>query len=213
MMGMVYKDFLVQRKQLGYYIAFFIMYTVLAVMEIMPTAIMYTMTVLIGMLVPMSTFAYDDLARWNKYAAATPAGRRGIVAGKYVFSLLSVLLAAAFSAVLVVAVLMLKPELGAVDELLIGLLICTLIPILIDAVILPVFIKFGSEKSRLISILIFVAVFGSIMLIGQLTGLLEGIVIPEWFFLALPGLLVLLTIGGYIISYFIARGIFEKKEL
>ena len=27
------------------------------------------------------------------------------------------------------------------------------------------------------------------------------------------GLLVLLTIGGYIISYFIARGIFEKKEL
>lgn len=213
MMGMVYKDFLVQRKQLGYYIAFFIMYTVLAVMEIMPTAIMYTMTVLIGMLVPISTFAYDDLARWNKYAVATPAGRRGVVAGKYVFTLLSVLLAAAFSAVLVVAVLTLKPELGAVDEMLIGLLICTLIPILIDAVILPVFIKFGSEKSRLISILIFVAVFGSIMLIGQLAETMDGIVIPEWFFLALPGLLVLLTIGGYIISYFIARGIFEKKEL
>lgn len=213
MMGMVYKDFLVQRKQLGYYIAFFIMYTVLAVMEIMPAAIMYTMTVLIGMLVPMSTFAYDDLARWNKYAAATPAGRRGIVAGKYVFSLLSVLLAAGFSAVLVVAVLMLKPELGALDEMLIGLLICTLIPILIDAVILPVFIKFGSEKSRLISILIFVAVFGSIMLIGQLAGMTEGVVIPEWFILALPGLLVLVTIGGYVISYFIARGIFEKKEL
>ena len=79
--------------------------------------------------------------------------------------------------------------------------------------ILPVFIKFGSEKSRLISILIFVAVFGSIMLIGQLAETMDGIVIPEWFFLALPGLLVLLTIGGYIISYFIARGIFEKKEL
>lgn len=213
MMGMVYKDFLVQRKQLGYYIAFFIMYTVLAVMEIMPTAIMYTMTVLIGMLVPMSTFAYDDLARWNKYAAATPAGRRGVVAGKYVFSLLAVLLAAAFSAVLVVAVLMLKPELGAVDEMLIGLLICTLISILIDAVILPVFIKFGSEKSRVISIIIFVAIFGGILLLGQLAETMDGIVIPEWFFLALPGLLVLLTIGGYIISYFIARGIFEKKEL
>ena len=213
MMGMVYKDFLVQRKQLGYYIAFFIMYTVLAVMEIMPTAIMYTMTVLIGMLVPMSTFAYDDLARWNKYAAATPAGRRGVVAGKYVFSLLAVLLAAAFSAVLVVAVLMLKPELGAVDEMLIGLLICTLISILIDAVILPVFIKFGSEKSRVISIIIFVAIFGGILLLGQLAETMDGIVIPAWFILALPGLLVLLTIGGYIISYFIARGIFEKKEL
>ena len=114
---------------------------------------------------------------------------------------------------LVVAVLMLKPELGAVDEMLIGLLICTLISILIDAVILPVFIKFGAEKSRVISIIIFVAIFGGILLLGQLAETMDGIVIPEWFFLALPGLLVLLTIGGYIISYFIARGIFEKKEL
>ena len=213
MRGMIYKDFLVQRKQLGYYGVFFLVYTLLAVTGVMPAAIMYTMTVLIGMLVPMSTFAYDDLARWNKYAAATPAGRRGVVAGKYVFSLLAVLLAAAFSAVLVVAVLMLKPELGAVDEMLIGLLICTLISILIDAVILPVFIKFGAEKSRVISIIIFVAIFGGILLLGQLAETMDGIVIPEWFFLALPGLLVLLTIGGYIISYFIARGIFEKKEL
>ena len=213
MRGMIYKDFLVQRKQLGYYGVFFLVYTLLAVTDVMPPAIMYTMTVLIGMMAPMASFSYDDLARWNKYAVATPAGRRGVVAGKYVFTLLSVLLAAAFSAVLVVAVLTLKPELGALDEMLIGLLICTLLPILIDAVILPVFIKFGSEKSRLISILIFVAVFGSIMLIGQLAETMDGIVIPEWFFLALPGLMVLLTIGGYIISYFIARGIFEKKEL
>ncbi len=213
MMGMVYKDFLVQRKQLGYYIAFFIIYTVLAVMEIMPTAIMYTMTVLIGMMLPMSTFAYDDLARWNKYAAATPAGRRGIVAGKYVFSLLAILAAAAVSALLLTAVVVLKPELGPLDEGLIGLLICVLIAMIIDAVMLPVLVKFGAEKSRVISIIIFVAIFGGILLLGQLAETLEGIVIPAWFILALPGLLALLAIGGYIISYFIARGIFEKKEL
>ena len=57
------------------------------------------------------------------------------------------------------------------------------------------------------------AIFGGILLLGQLAESLEGIVIPEWFFLALPGLLVLVAVGGYIISYFIARGIFEKKEL
>ena len=93
MTGMVCKDFLVQRKQLGYYIVFFLLYAVLAVMEIMPIGILYTMTLLIGMILPMSTFAYDDLARWNKYAAATPASRQGVVAGKYVFTLLSVLMA------------------------------------------------------------------------------------------------------------------------
>ena len=75
MRGMIYKDFLVQRKQLGYYGVFFLVYTLLAVTDVMPPAIMYTMTVLIGMMVPMASFSYDDLARWNKYAAATPAGR------------------------------------------------------------------------------------------------------------------------------------------
>ena len=69
MMGMIYKDFLVQRKQLGYFAVFFLVYTLLAVADVMPLAIMYTMTVLIGMMLPMSTFAYDDLARWNKLAS------------------------------------------------------------------------------------------------------------------------------------------------
>ena len=213
MRGMIYKDFLVQRKQLGYYGVFFLVYTLLAVTDVMPPAIMYTMTVLIGMMVPMASFSYDDLARWNKYAAATPAGRRGIVAGKYVFSLLAILAAAAVSALLLTTVVVLEPELGPLDEGLIGLLVCALIAVIINAVMLPVLVKFGAEKSRLISIIIFVAIFGGILLLGQLAESLEGIVIPEWFFLALPGLLVLVAVGGYIISYFIARGIFEKKEL
>ena len=213
MMGMVYKDVLVLRKQLGYYGIFFLVYTFLTVTDVMPPAIMYAMTVLIGMMLPMSTFAYDDLARWNKYAAATPAGRRGIVAGKYVFSLLAVLAAAVLTALLLTAVVVLKPELGPLDEGLIGLLICVLITIVIEAVMLPVLVKFGVEKSRLSSIVLFVVIFGGAMLLGQLAGALEGIVIPGWFLTALPGLLVLLAVGGYIISYFISRGIFEKKEL
>lgn len=213
MRGMIYKDFLVQRKQLGYYGVFFLVYTLLAVTGVMPAAIMYTMTVLIGMMVPMASFSYDDLARWNKYAAATPAGRRGIVAAKYVFSLLSVLAAAVLSALLLAALVLLKPELGPLDEGLIGLLICVLITMVIDAVMLPVLVKFGAEKSRLISIVLFVAIFGGILLLGQFAWALENIVVPDWFLLALPGLLVLLAIGGYVISYFTACGIFEKKEL
>lgn len=82
MMGWFIRTFWSSASSWDITLLFFIIYTVLAVMEIMPTAIMYTMTVLIGMMLPMSTFAYDDLARWNKYAAATPAGRRGIVAGQ-----------------------------------------------------------------------------------------------------------------------------------
>ena len=71
----------------------------------------------------------------------------------------------------------------------------------------------GATPTTIIVAGMSVAVFGSIMLIGQLAETMDGIVIPEWFFLALPGLLVLLAIGGYVISYFIACGIFEKKEL
>ena len=38
---------------------------------------------LIGLFLPMSSIGYDDQARWEKFAVATPAGRRGVVAGKY----------------------------------------------------------------------------------------------------------------------------------
>ena len=87
MIGFVYKDFLILRRQILYYLFFFGLYAVLAAIGAFPAMILSVMLTMTGMMLPMSSFSYDDLARWDRYAAATPAGRQGVVAGKYLFAL------------------------------------------------------------------------------------------------------------------------------
>jgi len=59
-----------------------------------------TMIVLFLTMAPVTTCSYDELAGWDKFAAATPAGRMGIVRGKYIFALIM----AALSLVLILAI-------------------------------------------------------------------------------------------------------------
>ena len=213
MMGLLYKDILVQRKQIGYYLAFVVVYTALVVTGVFTSAILAGLVVLIGMMLPMSSFAYDDLARWERYAAATPAGRRGIVNGKYLFALASLLLAAV-PIFLIQCILSLVglSDMEIKDTALV-VLGCTGVGALIDALELPFFIKFGAEKSRVISIVIFVVFFGGVMLLGQLEDRLGSLPAPPaWLLRALPGLLALVGIGTCVISYCISQTICQKKE-
>lgn len=213
MMGLLYKDLLVQRKQIGYYLAFIVVYTALVAAGVFTSAILAGLVVLIGMMLPMSSFAYDDLARWDGYAAATPAGRRGMVNGKYLFALASLLMAAV-PIFLIQCVLSLVglSDMEIKDTALV-VLACTGAGALIDAVVLPFFIKFGAEKSRVISIVIFVVFFGGAMLLGEMTERLGPLPAPPaWLLRALPGLLVLVGIGVCMISYCISQAIFQKKE-
>ena len=214
MIGMAYKDFLVLRKQAGYYLVFLLVYAVLSVLGVFPPSILGGLVVVIGMMLPMSSFGYDDQARWDKYAAATPAGRAGVVGGKYLFTLLATLAAAVLSFLAYLALsLSGKAEDGVWDILLI-VVSCMAVVLVMNAVMLPLLFKFGAEKSRTISMILFVAVFGSIMAVGVVAE--KGMAIPAppaWLAAALPGALALLAVGGFAVSYFISRGIYEKKEL
>lgn len=91
---------------------------------------------------------------------------------------------------------------------------CAGVGVLLNAVILPFLVKFGAEKSRIISLIIFAAIFGGIAVLSQVFksgGALP--VIPAWLLSALPVVLALVAVGGFLISYFISVGIFENKEL
>ena len=111
MFGFVCKDFLVGRKNILYYFGFLVIYGVLSAMGVFPYSVLAGLVALVGLMLPMSSFAYDDQARWEKFAAATPAGRRGVVGGKYLFALLCT----AGASVLVGAILTVMALLGKVD--------------------------------------------------------------------------------------------------
>ena len=213
MTGLLYKDFLALKGHLSTYVVFFVIYGGLCAAGVFSPSVLGGMVVLISIITPMTTVTSDDISRWNRFAVATPACRRGVVAGKYLFTLLMVLLSTAVVSLLMVA---LSPT-GRLDaplgEVLLAVLACGGIALLMNAVVLPLLLKFGAEKARMVSMALFLAVFGGFALVGLAAG--NGFTLPAppaWLIAALPGLLALLAVGGFVLSYFIAQAVYAKKE-
>ena len=214
MTGLIYKDFLALKGHLSTYVVFFVIYGGLCIAGVFSPSVLAGMVVLISIITPMTTVTSDDISRWNRFAVASPACRRGVVAGKYLFTLLMVLLSAVLVAVLLV-VLALAGGLGdgSLAEYLLATLACGGIALLLNGVTLPLLLKFGAEKARMVSMALFLVVFGGTALAGLAAG--NGFTLPAppaWLIAALPGLLALLAVGGFVLSYFIAQAVYAKKE-
>ena len=152
MTGLLYKDFLALKGHLSTYVVFFVIYGGLCIAGVFSPSVLAGMVVLISIITPMTTVTSDDISRWNRFAVASPACRRGVVAGKYLFTLLMVLLSAVLVAVLLV-VLALAGGLGdgSLAEYLLATLACGGIALLLNGVTLPLLLKFGAEKARMVS--------------------------------------------------------------
>ena len=103
MTGLLYKDFLALKGHLSTYVVFFVIYGGLCAARVFSPSVLGGMVVLISIITPMTTVTSDDISRWNRFAIATPACRRGVVAGKYLFTLLMVLLSTAVVSLLMAA--------------------------------------------------------------------------------------------------------------
>lgn len=214
MTGLIYKDFLALKGHLSTYVVFFVIYGGLCIAGVFSPSVLAGMVVLISIITPMTTVTSDDISRWNRFAVASPACRRGVVAGKYLFTLLMVLLSAVVVAVLL-WLLSLSGGLGEepLPEMLLATLACTGAALLLNGVTLPSLLKFGAEKARLVSMTLFLVIFGSITLVGL--AMERGLSLPAppaWLLSALPGLLAIVSVGGFVLSYFIAQAIYAKKE-
>lgn len=214
MMGMVYKDFLVLRKQIRYYMVFFLVYGVLTITGSFGYYILPAVVVVLSMLMPMSSVAYDDQARWDKYAVSTPVGRRGVVAGKYLFTLITIAASSVFALLLMLVIRLLGLAEIPATEAIFTSLACAGVALLLNSFTLPVLIRFGAEKSRLISMIFFFLIFGGSMAVGTLLKNAGPFPAPPaWLLAALPAVLGLVSVGGFLVSYFIAQGIYAGKEL
>lgn len=214
MTGLIYKDFLALKGHLSTYVVFFVIYGGLCIAGVFSPSVLAGMVVLISIITPMTTVTSDDISRWNRFAVASPACRRGVVAGKYLFTLLMVLLSAVLVAVLLV-VLALAGGLGdgSLAEYLLATLACGGIALLLNGVTLPLLLKFGAEKARMVSMALFLVAFGGTALAGLAVD--SGFAFPAppaWVVAAIPGLLAILSVGGFVLSYFIAQAVYAKKE-
>ena len=72
MTGLMRKDLLVLRKQLRTYLIFLVIYGALSVAGLFPLAAVAAMIQILMVMLPISAFSFDEIARWDRYAAALP---------------------------------------------------------------------------------------------------------------------------------------------
>lgn len=213
MTGLVLKDFYIMKSMGRSYLFMFGIFAVMSLMGLYDgISFISFLAVMMLVMMPINTFAYDEQAKWDRYAAATPAGRRGVVGGKYLFTV--VLLAAGLLLCGGLQLGMFALGLGGEDSLgdmLLAVVAAISIGAVLNAILLPLLFKFGTQKSRIFLILsVGVAVGGLVALLGVVT---ESETEMERLLGTVGGLAPILSVGLMVISYFISCGIYGKKEL
>ncbi len=220
MTGLILKDFLVMKKTLRYYLLVMAVYSFLAFTGTFTYSIVSGFAVIMGCIAPMSVFAYDEQARWDKFAVSTPVGRKGVVKARYLFSLILLLAGGVLAVVLSTVIVRFGKVQVSVwwEPLAITATVC-LVGLLMNCVILPLLFKFGAEKSRAISLLLFGVIFGGMAFLSwlvkdrgvNLSGVGDAIAaLPPAVLIAAP---VVIVFALFWLSYQVSVGFYQKKEL
>lgn len=118
-----------------------------------------TYAMMMAFMLPLNSIAYDERCKWDRYAAMLPYKPEQIVWSKYVLSYIYTLLA---ECIIILGALVrsrLKDMLDMAEEIQTGMALVVAM-LLITALGFPVLYRFGSEKGRLVMILVMGAGIG-----------------------------------------------------
>ena len=146
MTGLIVKDFFVMRKTLKSYLMIMLLYVVLAYLDVLNYAFIITFIQVMLMVLPFTAFAYDEQAKWDRYAMSLPLGRGKVVGARYLFVLVLTVITTAIG-LFGTASLTLVREVEPV-EMLLTLEVSTSLGLLVPAILLPLCYKLGAERAR-----------------------------------------------------------------
>lgn len=216
MIGLIWKDLLVMRKTLKYYLIIFVVYVVLASLEILNYAFIVTFLQMLTATIPFSAFAYDEQTKWDRYAAAMPLGRKAMVGARYLFVLAVFLIA--FTTGIAGCVGLYLTRKGDPFELALTLLVSTAIGITLAVILLPICYKLGPEKARtFLYILVFVPVIAVVLLAKTNASILEVSLsfldtLSPSKLVGVAALLPLGSLAAMLVSYLISCRVAAGKE-
>lgn len=211
MMGLVKKDFYLAAGLARSYLIVAAIFLVLSLAGIYEFSFLSSFMSLLCIMLPVNVFSYDEQAKWDKYAAALPGGRRAVVQARYVFTLIVSAGAVVLGGAVGAAACLLDPTTGeTLWEMVLSTAAGGSVGILLNAVMLPLMFKFGVQKGRLYLALVLAILFGAFW--GGVAALASAVQEPSVLILplaAIPaaGLLALVP------SYLLSLRVFRKKDL
>lgn len=213
MNGLLRKELLLLKSSGKTYIFLILFY---AVFSLFSNSTMFSaLATLILVLLPLTSFSLDELARWDKFAAALPGGRRAVVKSKY--QLLFLTLAGALILSVLVGVLVYffgRDQSTTLPELVVTALICVVMGLLINCLLYPFLFKYGAQKARLYLVLgigIAMALIAVVIFLFRLNNApLE--MLQELPLAAIAAALIVLLAAAVVISYRISCRIYDNKK-
>ncbi|MDY4888864.1 MAG: ABC-2 transporter permease [Sphaerochaetaceae bacterium] len=200
MIGLIYKDIktaLLQYKIILILLALYFGYSFMK----MDLGFFTSMEPVLTMVLVMLTFGYDERSGWDKIACTIPYGRDKIVISRYFYSLLVVTVLAVLH--LCVSII-LKATWAQIAD---SLLLASSLSFTFMGLMFPVFYKFGSEKSRMVFLILFIGM----MLASSLIGDGANSVNLE-LFLNYKGLWLLIALMIFCVSAWISCLIYRRKQ-
>lgn len=210
MTGLLLND-LYSMKRLGKTYALFLLFFIILGVVSGNSSFFGSFIAVYSMMIGISVFSFHEQSHWDSYANTLPVSREGMAGSYYLI---------AGIAILTGAVLGFLVQLGTVvsgemtvPEALIVTAILAAVGLWMMAFDIPLFLKFGSERGRMVMIGTYIVMFGALFAVSRLTDVGTSLA-----FLTEQniGILAAAALGSGLIvlfvSYRISQGIYRKKE-
>ena len=209
MLGLVKKDLFIVKANLKTMIIIFIAYFIMMLQGNLEMAMIIP---IIGIIMFISTFSYDDFNNWNSYAITFPNGRKNVVRAKYIASIILTIILGIVSLAIGVGIDYAKTNSINLDETISSLMETVLSSVIIISLLYPIVFKFGATNGRIILFAVVFGIAGIGALISQfvdmtyIINMINGL--DGYSLIAIPIISVIL-LG---ISYLISNKIYQSKE-
>ena len=215
MRGFMVKDLRLMLQRKSYLVVLFIIGLFLTFQQGDMFAVMYL--TMVAMMFAISTLNYDESDNGYSFLMTLPADRRTYVRAKYLLIVLVGILGCLAGSVMYAVYMANQGGEVSLEESIAEAAVYLLVVLLVADVMLPLQMKFGAEKGRMVLFLVigvFVIVGGVCMKLFQGNGSLQEVVgavsgMGMWMFI---GCLAVLCLLLTLLSYCISVRVMEKKE-
>lgn len=162
--------------------------------------------VMVPYLLIYGAMAFEEKSKGEEMTAVLPVSRKEICLSRYALGMLYTVIGLIITGISMKIGGLLRPNtpevIMIIDNLFMNLVLVGALILSYTALILPVLLKFGTEKSKYIMFALYLVAF---MFLGKSTEIMGTGVFN-------PSALIVFAVGSYLLSIMISLGIYQKRE-
>lgn len=206
MKGLLIKDFYMIKKQFSFFMIVPVLFFTISIFMGDSAYFSYYSVAILSVL-PISIIGYDEAYKWNKYETILPISRKSIVGEKYLLTLLLII-----PMIFIESIIIIIAFSWSAQNIISWISLTLFCGLIIPSIMLPVLMKFGYHKGKIINLII-IAILSSSIAIINITSIsgdnkLKGEFSPN----SLAVILAFAAIIIFTVSYLISCKIFSKRE-